>query len=168
MTVLDYVDYADDIVLLSSRLQDAQQKAQRLSKIANATGLKVSTKKTQGQRKNTRVNDAVMIDGINLQDVEEFTYLGTNVATTGNCDQVINTRINKANQAFAMLRHVCSVTNLSVHTTIKIFRSNVLCVLLYGDECWKTTSNPTKTRGVPDQMPSTHSQDILAQRHLKR
>ena len=32
------------------------------------------------------------------------------------------------------------------------------------DNCY----NPAKTRGVPDQMPLTHSQDSLAQRHLRR
>ena len=32
-----------------------------------------------------------------------------------------------------------STSNLSIHTKIRIFKSNVLGVLLYGSECWKTT-----------------------------
>ena len=78
MTVLEDLDYADNISLLSSKHQDAQQKAERLSKTANTIGLKVNTKTTQVLRKNTRVNDPVMIDGKHLEDVEDFTYLGTN------------------------------------------------------------------------------------------
>ena len=62
MTVLEGQDYADNIGLLSSKHQDAQRKAERLSKTANTIVLKVSTKKTQVLRKNTRVNDPVMID----------------------------------------------------------------------------------------------------------
>ena len=80
-----------------------------------------------------------MIDGKHLEDVEDFTYLGTKVTTTGDYDQEINTRICKANQAFAMLKPVWKTNNLSFHTKIDIFRSNVLSILLYGVECWKIT-----------------------------
>ena len=73
MTVLGYLDYADNIGLLSSKHQDAQQKAGCLSKTAN----------TQVLRKSTRVNDPVMIDGKDLEDVEEFTYFDNKVTTTG-------------------------------------------------------------------------------------
>ena len=87
MTVLEGLDYADDIGLLPSRHQDAQQKAECLLKTANTIGLKVNTKKTQVLRKNTGVNDPIMIDGKHLEYVEEFAYLGTKVTTTGNDDQ---------------------------------------------------------------------------------
>ena len=139
MTVIEDLDYADNISLLSSKHQDAQQKAERLNKTANTIGLKVNTKTTQILRKNTRVNDPVMIDGKHLEDVEDFTYLGTKVTTTSDCIQEINTRISKANQAFVMLNPVWRTTNPGVHNKIKIFSSNVLSVLLYGAECWKTT-----------------------------
>ena len=140
MTVLEDEDYADDIGLLSSKQQDAQQKAERLNKTTCTIGLKVNTKMTQVLRKNTRVNDPVMIDGTHLKHVEEFTYLATKVTTTGDCDRELNTRISKANQAFAMLKHVWRAINLSVHTKIKISRNNVLSVLLHGAKCWKTTA----------------------------
>ena len=83
MTVLEDLDYADDSGLLSSKHQDGQQNAEYLSKTANTIDFKVNTKKTQVQRKNTRVNEPVMIDGKHQEDVDEFTYLGTNVTTTG-------------------------------------------------------------------------------------
>ena len=70
MTVLEDLDCADDICLLSSKHQDAHQKAERLIKTANYIGLKINTKKTQVLRKNTNVNDPVMIDGKRLKDAE--------------------------------------------------------------------------------------------------
>ena len=111
MTVLE--DPAEDIGLLSSKHQGAQQKAVCLGKTANTIGLKFNTKKTQVLRKNTRVNDTVMIDGRHLEDVEEFTYFDTKVTTTGDCDQEINTRISNANQGFAMMKPVWRTTNLN-------------------------------------------------------
>ena len=146
MTVLEDLDYSDDIGLLSSKQQDAQQKAERPSKTANTIGLKVNTKKTQILRKNTRVNDPVMIDGNNLKDDEEFTYLGIKLTTTSDCNPEINTRsdqyqsrIRKANQTFAMLKPAWRANNPNVYTKIKIFRRNVLSILLYGAEGLNTT-----------------------------
>ena len=74
MTVLDVLDYADDIGLLSSKHQDAQQKAECFCKTANTIDLKVNTKKIQVLRKDTNVNEPVMIDGRHIEDVEEFAY----------------------------------------------------------------------------------------------
>ena len=113
MTVLE------DICLLSSKHQDAQPKAERLSKTASTIGHKDTTKMTQVLRKNTRVNDPVMINEKHLEDVEGLTYLGTKVTTTCDSDQKVNTRISKANQAFAMLKPEWGTNNLSVHTKIK-------------------------------------------------
>ena len=119
MTVLEDLDYADNIGLLSSKHQDVKQKAEPLSITANTIGLKVNTKKIQVLRKKTRVNDPDMIDGKHLEDVEEVT-------TNGDCNQEINTRISTAKQAFAMLKPVWRTNNLSVHTMIIIIRCNVL------------------------------------------
>ena len=116
MKVLEDLHYAGDISPLSSNHLDAQQKVEHLSKPANSIGLKVNTKKTQVLRKNTRVNDPVMIDKKHLEDIEEFTYLGTNVTTTCDCDQEVNTRISEANHAFAMLKPVWKITKFCVHT----------------------------------------------------
>ena len=66
--VQEDLDYTDDIGLLSSKHQDAQQKAEHLSQTASTVGLKVNTKKTQVLRKNTRVNYPVMIDGKNRNE----------------------------------------------------------------------------------------------------
>ena len=60
MTVLEHLDYADDVGLLFSKHQYAQENAECLSKTANTIGLKVSSKKTQVLRMNTRVNDLCM------------------------------------------------------------------------------------------------------------
>ena len=127
MTVQEDLDYADNIGLLSSKHQDAQQKAERLSKTASTIDLKVNTKKTKVLRKNTRVNDPVMIDGKYLEDVEESTYIGTKVTTSSNCNQGINTRISKANQAFAMLKPAWRATNLCPHHDENLQKQHVEC-----------------------------------------
>ena len=85
MTVIEDLDYAED--LLSSKHQNAQQKAECHSKTANTIGIKDNTKKTLVLRKNIRVNNLVIIDGKHQEVIAEFTYLGTKVTSTGDCDQ---------------------------------------------------------------------------------
>ena len=71
--------------------------------------------------------------------MDGFVYLGSKVTPDGDCINEINSRISKAGQAFGMLRSIWKNKNLSLNTKVRIFKSNVLSVLLYGAECWKTT-----------------------------
>ena len=140
LSSLEDLDYADDIALMSHRHQDIHQKTESLSDIASTIGLKVNKKKTQVMRINTTSNAPVTLDGTPIEDVQEFVYLGSKVTTDGDCNLDVNTRVSKANQAFAILKPIWRTTSLSIHTKIKIYKSNVLSVLLYGSECWKTTA----------------------------
>ena len=139
-SILEDLDYADDLGLLSSRHQDIQGKTENLAAAANQVGLKVNEQKTQVLRKNARTDEPIQLNGKPLEDVQEFNYLGSKITTDGDCMTEINSRISKAGQAFGMLRNIWKTNNLSLQTKIKIFKSNVLSVLLYGSECWKTTT----------------------------
>ena len=138
-TVLEDLDYADDLGLLSNKHKDAQEKVTLLAESASKIGLKVNEKKTQVMRMNARTHEAIRINEKPLEDVEEFVYLGSKITTDGDCIHEVRSRISKANYAFASLRSIWTTTNLSNHTKIRIFKSNVLSVLLYGSECWKVT-----------------------------
>ena len=82
-------------------------------------------------RNNNTSNTPVTIGEKELEDVYEFTYLGSKMTTNGDCELEVNTRIGKAKQAFALLRAIWRTRSLSLHTKIRIFKSNVLSVLLY-------------------------------------
>ena len=51
---------------------------------------------------NTTNCSQMLVNIMPLQDVEEFTYLGSKVATTGDSDKYTNTWISKTNQTFDM------------------------------------------------------------------
>ena len=52
----------------------------------------------------------------------------------------VQSRLRKVNQAFSMLRPIWRNSSLKLKTNIRIFKSNVLSVLLCGVECWKTAT----------------------------
>lgn len=141
-SILEDLDYADTPDFLSSRHQYIQQKTELLSVTANNIGLKVNTNMTQVLQVITTNSNPVLIDSKTIEDVEGFTYLGSKVTTTGDCKE-IDTMINKANQAFAMLKPIWRFTTLNILTKIRIFNCNILSVLLYESEfnCPRSPSN---------------------------
>ena len=68
--------FADDIALISSTKQQIQDKTTKLEEEAKRVGLKVGTEKTKVMRINTRNQDKIVVNEIDIEDVNEFTYLG--------------------------------------------------------------------------------------------
>ncbi|CAH8845511.1 unnamed protein product [Trichobilharzia szidati] len=152
---LEDLDFADDICLISHKLEDMQVKSNKLAEEASKIGLQVNIEKTevmkipgQHQQPQQQQQTAISINGRNLKETTSFTYLGSIVSTTGGTDEDIKARIGKARQAFITLKSVWRSTALSIKNKIRIFNSNVKSVLLYGSETWrvtKSTSNKLQT-----------------------
>jgi hypothetical protein len=70
-----------------------------------------------------------------VDEVQEFTYLGGMTAMDGDSIKEIRTRITKAGQEFAALNKFWRSTTVSQMIKRRIFKSNVLSILLYGSEC---------------------------------
>ena len=103
-TTLEDLDFADDIALLSHRHQDMQEKTDAMETTAGNLGLKVSTKKTKGMRMNARVQENIKLNGDEIEEVDDFTYLGSKMSNTGDGEVEIRARLANASQAFASLR----------------------------------------------------------------
>ena len=78
---LEDLDYADDIALLSTNARYLQQKANVLNENAKKAGLHINVKKTKAMYLNlTEPHPQIMIDGEELETVDDFTYLGSNIS----------------------------------------------------------------------------------------
>ena len=131
MTKLEDLEFADDLALLSHRLQDMQDKITALSNTAKQVGLKINKEKTKLMRTNNEQEAPITIEGSEIEDINEYLYLGSKISQTGGTDEDIKARITKARQVFAILRPVWRMTTISTNTKLKIFNSNVNSVLLY-------------------------------------
>ena len=74
-SVLEDLDFADDVGLLSSRHSDIQEKMDGLTSFASHIGMKVNVGKTKLFRLNTTSNQSVTVNKQQLEEVDEFTYL---------------------------------------------------------------------------------------------
>jgi len=93
---LDCLDFADDVVLVSSKYQHIQNKTNRLVDNAGRKGLKLNAQKCKVNRIRTRREDKVMIGGEEVEDVEEFVYLGATVKNEGGGTEYVKKRLSKA------------------------------------------------------------------------
>jgi len=96
---LEDLDFADDIALLSHRFQQMQEKTTRLETIAAGTGLRINGTKTKRLRiKNENESDVSLMSGP-IEEVSEFTYLGSVVSKTGGTEL----KLGRARVAFRMM-----------------------------------------------------------------
>ena len=138
-TILEDLDFADDIALLSHTFQHIQQKTNRLSQYAKYIGLNISETKTEVMTINVSNSTPIKLNGKDLPTTNTFTYLGSIVCNDGGASEDIKTRIGKAWNVFISLNNVWKSSQYSTTTKLKLYHSCVLSTLLYGSECWKMT-----------------------------
>ena len=111
-SLLEDLDFADDIALLSSKFSDLHEKTGRLAEEAARVGLKLNARKCETLRTDCAssrekiVVDGKEVDGKEVDDVEEFTYLGAIVDKEFGGSKDIMHRLQKACGAFQRLRRV--------------------------------------------------------------
>ena len=141
---LENLDFADDAALLSHTQHQMQEKTTIISQNSARIGLDIHPTISKILKVNTENTTPIVLGDRPLEEVNSFTYLGSNVDKQGGTDADIRIRIGKARAAFHQLRSVWRSTILSTKTKLRIFNSIVKPVLLYGAETWRTTVANTK------------------------
>ena len=82
MCTCEDLDFADDIALLSHTDAHMQGKTDRLASVARTTGLEINVGKTKFLRLNAIKETSINVYGQEIEEVDHFTYLGSNVSKT--------------------------------------------------------------------------------------
>jgi len=141
---LNYLAYADDICLFSTTIEGIKQITTDLATKAAKVGLKINKKKTKVMGNNFTADGNVEVMGEELENVSEFTYLGAVVNKTGGGTADLQSRIHKATGTFRLLAKVWRSKAINHKIKLKIFKSNVMSVLLYGCETWTLTAKDVR------------------------
>ncbi|MCP4473446.1 MAG: reverse transcriptase family protein [Gammaproteobacteria bacterium] len=152
VTLLD-ADYADDMALLDNAKEGLQETTDLLCKYSAYAGLKVNAEKTQTMAVSKTANQRpytekdtldINVEGLPIEQVSNFKYLGTIISGDGTIDKELSTRIQKASGAFNLLGSIWHNRNIKTSTKIRIYKAAVLTILLYGSEVWNTTQTQMK------------------------
>lgn len=141
---LNDLDFADDIALLSHNRQQMQEKTSDLSSVSAQLGLRIHEGKTKILKIHATSTEPVKLRGKPLEEVESFTYLGSIIDNQAGTDADVKAKIGKARAAFLTMKNVWNSRQLTTHTKIRLFNSNVKSLLLYGAETWRTIKTTTR------------------------
>jgi len=71
--------------------------------------------------------------------VDEFKYLGTTLTNQNSIQEEIKSRLKSGNACYHSVQNLSSSSLLSKNLKIKIYRTIILPVVLYGCETWSLT-----------------------------
>jgi len=82
---------------------------------------------------------SMKIDNSSFERVDEFKYLGTTLTNQNSIQEVIKSRLKSGNACCHSVQNLLSSILLSQNLKIKIYRTIILPVVLYGCETWSLT-----------------------------
>jgi hypothetical protein len=91
------------------------------------------------RERNAGRDDSVKIDNSSIERVEEFIYLGTMLTDQNSIQEEIKCRLKLGNAWYHSVQNLLSSRLLSKNLKIKIYRTKILPVVLYGCETWSLT-----------------------------
>nr|XP_042906426.1 uncharacterized protein LOC122270970 [Parasteatoda tepidariorum] len=136
---LQILAYADDIDIIGRSERAVKDAFQALEASAINMGLSINEDKTKFMEfSSSTVNysEPLQINGHSFEKVKEFKYLGTIINDQNKLKPEIDNRINMANRCFFGLKSQLRSNFISQKTKLKLYKTLILPVLLYGNETW--------------------------------
>jgi len=130
----------DDVILLGGSVHTVKENAKALVLATKEIGLEVNADKTKymvmSRDRNAGRGHSVKIDNTPIERVEEFKYLETTLTDQNSIQEEIKSRLKSGNPCYHSVQNPLSSRLLSKNLKIKIYRTIILPVVLYGCEIW--------------------------------
>jgi len=119
------------------------KKTAALVAASKKTGLDIIAEKSMymvmSRDQNAGQNHNIKISDKSSERVEQFRYLGTTLTNQNFIHEEIKSRLESGNACCLSVQNLLSSSLLSKNTNIKIYRTIILPVVLYGCETWSLT-----------------------------
>jgi hypothetical protein len=129
-----HLEYADDIALLEETVPRLQAAVDEVKKKSEMIGLNLNPRKCKVLTSGHLQQD-VNINGVPMEVVDSFPYLGSSIVASGDSTNEITARIGKGWGAFKRLdRKVWRNHALTLETKLRVYNAVVLSTVAYGLE----------------------------------
>ncbi|KAJ4450477.1 hypothetical protein ANN_01902 [Periplaneta americana] len=132
--------YADDVNMLGENPQTITKNTGILLEASKDIGLDVNPEKTKSmiisRDENIVRNGNIKIGNLSFEEVEKFKYLGATVTNINDTREEIKHRINMENACYYSVEKLLSSSLLSKNLKVRIYKTVILPVVLYGCETW--------------------------------
>ena len=128
---------------MGGSVHTVKENAEALVVATKETGLEVNADKTKymvrSRDRNAGRGHSVKIDNRSIERVEEFKYLGTTLTDQNSIQKEIESRLKLGNACYHSVQNLLPSRLLSKNLKIKIYRTIIFSVVLYGCETWSLT-----------------------------
>ncbi|KAJ4439255.1 hypothetical protein ANN_07375 [Periplaneta americana] len=135
--------YADDVNMLGENPQTIRENTEILLEANKAIGLEVNPEKTKymimSRDQNNVRNGNIKIGDLSFEEVEQFKYLGAKVTNINDTREKIKRTINMGNACNYSVEKLLSSSLLSKNLKVRIYKTVILPVVLYGCGTWTLT-----------------------------
>jgi hypothetical protein len=126
------------VYLIWQRVHTVKENGETLVVATKEIGQEVNADKTKymvmSRDRNAGRDDSVKTDNSFIEKVEEFKYLGTMLTDQNSIQKEIKSRLKLGNACYHSVQKLLSSGLLSKNLKIKIYRTIILPVVLYGCE----------------------------------
>jgi hypothetical protein len=91
------------------------------------------------RHQNVGQNQDIKIANQSFENVSQFKYMGTTVTNQNLIQEEIKRRLNSSNACYHSVQNLLSSRLLSNNLKIRIYKTIILPVVLYGCETWSLT-----------------------------
>lgn len=136
--------YADDIAMLGNTIEEIEESLEIIERRAKEVGLHMNIEKTKFMhvtKTQTMTNTLVTINNHIFERVRDFKYLGVNINQNNRIEPEIDNRMNNASRSLYSMNNILTSKRISKNAKIKIYKTIIQPVLLYGCETWPLKQN---------------------------
>lgn len=138
------IGYADDLAILGQCKADVIAMTKILEDEAGKVGLKINREKTEylymKRYRNIRARREDLVMGQTIyKGVDQFKYLGCTITDTNQRENEIDIRVQNALRCTAALHKILVSKLISRKTKIRIYKTVIRPILMYGCEAWTLT-----------------------------
>jgi len=132
--------YADDVNIFGRSVDTVKENTGALIVASKEIALEVNAYKTKymvmSRDQNAGQSHSMKIDNSSFESVGKFKYLGKTLTNQNSIQEEIKSRLKTGNVCYHLVQNLLSSSLLSKNLKIKINRTIILPVVLYGCETW--------------------------------